>query len=149
MLTQGSNQILFTGIWPQQKVSFDASGKVDKWDSMFTLNRNSLSNEILKMFQTLLSVPKYFFNCLKQIESHVKKLSQLDEESKNPQIKVTESLQHLSDKLDDMENENEKDEKIFKLEEKIKDFGRETKAFQKVSMNQNNILVELFVVVWD
>ena len=65
----------------------------------------------------------------------MKKLSQLDEESKNPQIKVTESLQHLSDKLDDMENENEKDEKISKLEEKIKDFGRETKAFQKVSMN--------------
>ena len=52
--------------------------------------------------------------------------------SKNAQIKVTESLQNLSDKFDEMEKENKKkDEKIFKLEERIKDFESENKGFSE------------------
>ena len=52
--------------------------------------------------------------------------------SENAQIKVTESLQNLSDKFDEMEKENKKkDEKISKLEERIKDFESENKGFSE------------------
>ena len=60
----------------------------------------------------------------------MKKLSELHEESKNAQIKVTESLEHLSDIFDDMEKENKKkDEKISKLEERTKNLESDGKTY--------------------
>ena len=69
---------------------------------------NSLFDEIFEDGLNSLECAKIIFNHLKQIESGVKKLLELHEESKNTQIKVTESLQHLSHKFDEMENENKK-----------------------------------------
>ena len=97
---------------------------------------NSFSNEIFKDGLNSPECAKIFFDCLKQIESNVKKLLQLHEESKNAQFKVTESVQHLSDIFDDMEKENKKrNEKISKLEEWIKNLESENKGFL-VSINE-------------
>ena len=59
-------------------------------------------------------------NCLRNIENQVKELFILNEETKNAQIKVTESLEFFSNKFDEIERENKKEyEKIKELEETI------------------------------
>ena len=92
---------------------------------------NSLSDLPDEVFEDGLASPdcaKIFFNCLKRIESDVKKLFEIQAESKDAQIKVTESLQNLSDKLDEIEAENKKkDEKITQLEERVKELEKEKK----------------------
>ena len=57
-------------------------------------------------------------NCLRNIENQVKELFILNEETKNAQIKVTESLEFFSNKFDELERENKKkNEKIKELDE--------------------------------
>ena len=59
---------------------------------------NSLSDLPDEVFEDGLASPdcaKIFFNCLKRIESDVKKLFEIQAESKDAQIKVAESLQNL------------------------------------------------------
>ena len=59
-------------------------------------------------------------NCLRNIEKQVKELFILNEETKNTQIKVTESLEFFSNKFDKLERENKKKNKKMKeLEETI------------------------------
>ena len=59
-------------------------------------------------------------NCLRNIENQIKELFILNEETKNAQIKVTESLEFFSNKFDELERENKKkNEKIKELEETI------------------------------
>ena len=63
---------------------------------------------------------KILVNCLRNIENQVKELFTLNEETKNVQIKVTESLEFFSNKFDKFERENKKkNEKIKELEETI------------------------------
>ena len=63
---------------------------------------------------------KILVNCLRNIEKQVKELFILNEETKNTQIKVTESLEFFSNKFDEHERENKKkNEKIKELEETI------------------------------
>ena len=57
-------------------------------------------------------------NSLRNIEIQVNKLFILNKETKNAQIKVTESLEFFSNKFDELERENKKkNEKIKELEE--------------------------------
>ena len=60
-------------------------------------------------------------NCLKNIENWVKELFVLNEETKNAQIKVTESLEEFfSNNFDQLERENKKkNKKVKDLQEKI------------------------------
>ena len=51
---------------------------------------------------------KILVNCLRNIENHVKELFILNEETKNTQIKVTESLEFFSNKFDELQGENKK-----------------------------------------
>ena len=62
---------------------------------------------------------KILVNCLRNIENQVKELFILNEETKNAQIKVTESLEFFSNKFDELERENKKNKKIKELEETI------------------------------
>ena len=63
---------------------------------------------------------KILVNCLRNIEKQVKELFILNEETKNTQIKVTESLEFFSNKFDKLERENKKKNKKMKeLEETI------------------------------
>lgn len=92
---------------------------------------NSLSDLSDEIFEDGLNSPecaKIFFNCLKRIETDVKKLFELQAESKDAQIKATQSLQYLSNKLDEIEVENnKKDERITQLEERVKKLEKEKK----------------------
>ena len=57
---------------------------------------------------------------MRNIENQVKELFILNEETKNGQIKVTESLEFFSNKFDELKKENKKkNEKIKELEEAI------------------------------
>ena len=59
-------------------------------------------------------------NCLRNIENQVKELFILNEESRNEQIKVSESLEIFSNKFDEINRENKKkNEKIKELEKTI------------------------------
>ena len=64
---------------------------------------------------------KILVNCLKNIENWVKELFALNEETKNAQIKVTESLgEFFLNNFDQLERENKKENKKVKdLQEKI------------------------------
>ena len=67
---------------------------------------------------------KLLINCLNCIENHVKDLFTFNEEAKKSPIKVTESLEFMSAKFDDFENEiKEKDEKINRLEKTIENLA--------------------------
>ena len=57
---------------------------------------------------------------MRNIENQVKELFILNEETKNGQIKVTESLEFFSNKFDELKKENKKkNEKIKEVEEAI------------------------------
>ena len=47
-------------------------------------------------------------NCLRNTKNHVKESFILNEETKNTQIKVTESLEFFSNKFDKLERENKR-----------------------------------------
>ena len=62
---------------------------------------------------------------LKSIESQVKELFKVNEETKTSQIKVTESLDTLFKKLDELENEiKKKDDKIQILENRVEELEK-------------------------
>ena len=68
-------------------------------------------------------------NCLRNIENQVKELFILNEETKNAQIKVTESLEFFSNKFDELEREHKKkNEKIKELEETIDNLTEKNKS---------------------
>ena len=66
-------------------------------------------------------------NCLRNIENQVKELFNLNEETKNAGIKVTESLEFFSNKFDELEREN-KNEKTKELEETIDNLIEKNKS---------------------
>ena len=68
-------------------------------------------------------------NCLRNIENQVKELFILNEETKNAQIKVTESLEFFSNKFDELEREHKKkNEKMKELEETIDNLTEKNKS---------------------
>ena len=78
----------------------------------------SLSDEVFSDGLNSPECAKILVNCLRNIESQVKELFILNKETKNAQIKVTESLEFFSNKFDELERENKKkNEKIKELEE--------------------------------
>ena len=88
------------------------SKKVKESDSL-----SSLPDEVFSDGLNSPELAKLLINCLKSIENHVKELFTLHEEAKESQIKVTESLEFMSAKFDDLEKEiKKKDEKINQLE---------------------------------
>ena len=77
-----------------------------------------LSEEVFSDGVNSQECAKILVNCLRNIENQVKELFILNEETKNAQIKVTESLEFFSNKFDELERENKKkNEKIKELEE--------------------------------
>ena len=72
---------------------------------------------------------KLLVNCLKSIENQVKELFTFHEEAKESQIKVTESLEFMSAKFDDLEKEiKKKDGKINQLEKTIENLVEKQKT---------------------
>ena len=68
----------------------------------------SLTDEV---FSNGLNSPKWakiLVNCLRNTKNHVKESFILNEETKNTQIKVTESLEFFSNKFDKLERENKR-----------------------------------------
>ena len=81
---------------------------------------SSLSNEIFKDGLNSSELAKLLVWSLRNIEVQVKDLFQVNEETKISQIKVTESLDALSKKIDELETEiKNKDEKIQLLENRV------------------------------
>ena len=77
----------------------------------------SLSDEIFSDGLSSSECAKILVNCLRNIENQVKELFVLNEETKNAQIKVTESLEFFSNKFDELAKESKmKKEKIKELE---------------------------------
>ena len=78
----------------------------DGEDSKKVKESNSLSSLPDEVFSDGLNSPelaKLLVNCLKSIENQVKELFTFHEEAKESQIKVTESLEFMSVKFDDLE----------------------------------------------
>ena len=92
------------------------SKKVKESDSL-----SSLPDEVFSDGLNSPELAKLLINCLKKnIENQVKELFTFHEEAKESQIKVTESLEFMSAKFDDLEMEiKKKDEKINQLEKNI------------------------------
>ena len=88
----------------------------DGEDSKKVKESNSLSSLPDEVFSDGLNSPelaKLLVNCLKSIENQVKELFTFHEEANESQIKVTESLEFMSAKFDDLEKEiKNKDEEI-------------------------------------
>ena len=98
----------------------DLSGKSkDGENSKKVKGSDSLSSLPDEVFSDGLNSPelaKLLINCLKSIENQVKELFTFHEEAKESQINVTESLEFMSAKFDDLEKEiKKKDEKINQL----------------------------------
>ena len=95
----------------------------DGEDSKNVKDSDSLSSLADEVFSDGLNSPelaKLFINCLKSIENQVKELFTFHEEAKESQIKVTESLELMLAKFDDLQKEiKKKDEKINQLEKTI------------------------------
>ena len=80
----------------------------------------SLSDEVFSDALNSSECAKIFVNCLRNIENQVKELFVLNEETKNAQIKVTESLEFFSNKFDELEKKSKKkNEKIKELEDTV------------------------------
>ena len=72
---------------------------------------------------------KLLINCLNCIDNHVKEIFTFNEEAKNYPVKVTESLEFMSAKFDNLENEiQEKDERINQLEKTIENLAGKQKS---------------------
>ena len=92
------------------------SKKVKESDSL-----NSLLDEVFSDGLNSPELAKLLVNCIKSIENQVKELFTFHEEAKESQIKVTESLDFMSAKFDDLEKEiKKKDEKINQLKKTLK-----------------------------
>ena len=90
-----------------------------------------LSDEVFSDFLNSPECTKILVNCLKNIENQVKELFILNEETKNAQIKVTESLEFFSNKFDELERENKKkNKKIKELEETIHILTKKNKSLK-------------------
>ena len=104
----------------------------DGEDSKKVKESNSLSSLPDEVFSDGLNSPelaKLLVNCLKSIENQVKELFTFHEEAKESQIKVTESLEFMSAKFDDLEKEiKKKDEKINQLEKTIENLAEKQKS---------------------
>ena len=101
----------------------------DGEDSKKVKESNSLSSLPDEVFADGLNSPELLANCLKSIENQVKGLFTFHEEAKEFQIKVTESLEFMSAKLDDLEKEiKKKDEKINQLEKAIENLVEKHKS---------------------
>ena len=74
------------------------SNKVKEGDSL-----SSLPDEVFSDGLNSPELAKLLINCLKSIENQVKELFTFHEEAKESQIKVTESLEFMSAKFDDLE----------------------------------------------
>ena len=104
-----------------EKQKRDLSDKSkDGEDSKKVKESDSLSSLPDEVFSDGLNSPelaKLLINCLKSIENQVKELFTFHEEAKESQIKVTEALEFMSAKFDDLEKEiKKKDERINQLE---------------------------------
>ena len=89
----------------------------------------------VKESNSLSSLPDEFFsykliiNCLKSIENQVNELFTFHKEAKESQIKVTELLDFMSTKFDDLEKEiKKKDEKINQLEKNFENLVEKHKS---------------------
>ena len=104
----------------------------DGEDSKKVKESNSLSSLPDEVFSDGLNSPelaKLLVNCLKSIENQVKELFTFHEEAKESQIKVTESLEFMSAKFDDLEKEiKKKDGKINQLEKTIENLVEKQKT---------------------
>ena len=81
---------------------------------------SSLSNEVFTDDLNSPELAKLLVCSLRNIEAQVKDLFKVNEETKISQIKVTESLDALSKKIDELETEiKNKDEKIQLLENRV------------------------------
>ena len=104
----------------------------DGEDSKKVKESDRLSSLPDKVFSDGLNSPelaKLLVNCLKSIENQVKELFTFHEEAKESQIKVTESLEFMSAKFDDLEKEiKKKDEKINQLEKTIENLAEKQKS---------------------
>ena len=74
----------------------------------------TLSDEVFSDGLNSLECANILVNCLRNIENQVKELFVLNEEIKNAQIIVTESLQFFSNKFEELERENKKNSKKIK-----------------------------------
>ena len=84
-------------------------------------NLGSLSDEVFSDGLNSLELAKLLVNCLKSINNQVMELFTFHEEAKKSQIKVTESLDFVSAKFEDLEKEIKKtDEMINQLEKTLK-----------------------------
>ena len=84
---------------------------------------------------------KLLVNCLKSIENQVKELLTFHEETKENQIKVTESLEFMSVKLGNLEKQvTKKDEKINQFEKTIGNLVKKPKSLSSDidSLEQNS-----------
>ena len=104
----------------------------DGEDSKKVKESNSLSSLPDEVFSDGLNSPelaKLLVNCLKSIENQAKELFTFHEGAKQSQIKVTESLEFMSAKFDDLEKEiKKKDEKIYQLEKTIENLAEKYKS---------------------
>ena len=92
-------------------------------------SRRSLPVKVFSDALNALELAKLLVNCLKSIENQVKELFTFHEEAKESQIKVTESLEFMSAKFDDLEKEiKKKDGKINQLEKTIENLVEKQKT---------------------
>ena len=100
------------------------SKKVKESDSL-----SSLPDEVFSDGLNSPELAKLLINCLKSIENQVKELFTFHKEAKESQIKVTESLEFMSAKFDDLEKEiKKKNEKINQLEKTIENLAEKQKS---------------------
>ena len=89
---------------------------------------NSLTDEVFSDGLNSLELAKLLVNCLKSIENQVKELFAFHEKAKGFQIKVTESLEFMSEKFDDLEKKiKKKDATINQLEKNIENLVEKQK----------------------
>ena len=104
----------------------------DGEDSKKVKESDSLSSLPDKVFSDGLNSPelaKLLINFLKSIENQAKELLTFHKEAKKSQIKVTESLEFMSAKFDDLEKEiKKKDGKINQLEKTIENLVEKQKS---------------------
>ena len=92
-------------------------------------NLNSVPDKIFSDGLNSPELAKLLINSLESIENQVKELFTFHEEADESQIKVTESLEFMSAKFDDLEKEiKKKDEKINQLEKTIENLAEKQKS---------------------
>ena len=83
-------------------------------------NLSSISDDLFVDGLNSPALAKLFFNCLRNIENEVKGIVLFQEEQIKNNIKVTESLQLMSDRFNKFEESiKERDDKIKNLEKQI------------------------------